>query len=110
MSTSSRHQPNGRQQERFDLTHGLNPGVGDGLGDRLEQAPLNVHPVGSLDRDEVVLTREAPPDDAGKAQQVDGQDSGQQRGGLRVELVEDHECGDGPEQNGADQREEHRSE
>ena len=61
MSTSSRHQPNGRHSSGSTWRTAWIRRVRDGLGDRLQQAPLDVHAFGSLDGGEVVLAREPAP-------------------------------------------------
>ena len=75
--------PEGPPQERFDLAHGLDPPVGDGLGDRLEEPASDADALGPLHRDERVLAREPPPDHAGEAEQVDGQEAGHGRAAVR---------------------------
>ena len=80
-------------QQRLHLADGLDPAVGDGLGDGLQEAAPDAHPFGRLDRDEGVLARQPAPDHAGGAEQVHGEDTRHGRRRLRLELVEDRQRG-----------------
>ncbi len=100
----------GPPQERLHLADGLDPPVGDRLGDRLQEAAANPYPFGAFHRDEPVLPGEPPPDDTGEAEQVHRQEPGHRRGRPRFELVEHRQGRDGNDQDDADQRQHDRAE